>query len=135
MKSELKENYEEKMTFVFPLINFQMERKRISIDSGLEIGLLDDYERQYLREHRGVIDITRPWFPRYCVHIIEEDIVPAVKKVYPVISALRLLKPHLIGINGLIELDGPPEVYRFPGLLEVDTSSCRINKGIFSTSE
>lgn len=57
--------------------------------------------------------------------------MPAAKKAYPVISALRLLKPNLIGINGVLCLEGPPVFCRFPGDMEVDTSSRRINKGTF----
>lgn len=125
-----KRNAKKQLTFILPIINFETELQEVSISPSIRIRPLTGEETEHLVQRPGPLEVTYPKLSRHCLEVKAENIGPAMKKAYPAISALRLLKPNLIGINLFLFLEGP-HVYRYPGSMQVDTSSLRIKKGTF----
>lgn len=122
----------EQLSFVFPFLNFETKLQEISISPNMKIRPLTSEEKEWMTKRPGPIEVTYPPFPRLCLEIEAKNMQPAARKVYPIISALRLLKPHLIGINVILlpeEFKGA--VYRYPSSMVADTSSRRIKKGTY----
>jgi len=127
----------EQMTFLLPMINFETELPELSIKPDLRMRPLTREEKQSLIRRIGPIEVTYPKLEKYCLEAKAKNIRPAMKKAYPIISALRLLKSNLVGINSILlgEASKTWMVYRYPGSMEADTSSRRIYKGIYVLKE
>lgn len=133
MKSPLnKPNAKKQLTFALPIMNLETKLDELSIGSNIKMRQLTTKEKQYLQEQTGPFEATRPPLPRHCLEITAEDVDPAVKKAYPVMCALRILKSNLVGINSFLCLEySGGLVIRLPSGLEADASLFRINKGIY----
>lgn len=118
--------------FVFPIENFETKIQELSISPDMRIRVLTSEERKSLADRPGPIEVTYPRLPHHSLEVKAENMQPAMKKAYPIISALRLLKSKLVGVNVILfpeEFKGL--AYRYPSSVEADMSSRRINKGTY----
>jgi hypothetical protein len=118
--------------FVFPIENFETRIPELLISPGVKVRPLTKDERILLADKLGPVEMTFPKLPRHCLEIKAENFSPSVKKAYPIVSVLRLLKSTLVGVNVFLpseEIGGL--VYRCPSSMEVDLLSHRFIKGTY----
>lgn len=96
MKAALKEkDNKNQFIFVLPLENFETKIQELSISPHVKVRPLSKEERKSLACRFGPLEVTNPMLPRHCLEVEAKNFQPSVKKAYPIVSALRLLKSNL----------------------------------------
>lgn len=132
VRSTVGQDTVQQQTFVLPLENFRKESKELSVNSSVAFRSLNREERRCLAEKPGPIEVTYPKLPQHCLEVEAENFRQAETEGYPILSALRLLKPNLVGVNiFLVHLVDTLQAYRYPSGMEADMLSRRVNKGIY----
>ena len=116
------QNVSEKLTFILPLINFETKLRELSISPSIRMRRLTREEKQCMIDNKAI----QHWFSFYCLEIeAEDDLLLVKEKVFPAMSALRLLKSNPVGINSFLYSKAEVlwrEVFRLRGNMEVDIS-------------
>lgn len=122
--------------FAFPIVWLKRERsleqQELVIDTKTRIRLLEEEEECKLQTNAIMEGYAAPAFhPLYrdCIETCAKNVVEAQQNVYPVICALRLLKPQFIGINSVLfgEQDRR-QLYPLTSLMEVSVSRIRVEE-------
>lgn len=126
----------EQSMFVLPIENFRTELEEVSVNSNVTLRTLSREEKRCLAESPGPIEVTHPQIPKNCLEVEAKKMRQAETKAYPIISALRLLKSNLVGVNvALVHFAGDWKPYRYPSGMEAHMLSYRFKKGIYELKE
>lgn len=114
---------------IHPLHNFNTNiTLPFEIGATLRIRKLAKIERDIILERSGSIHLEYQKIPKFCLEYENSPTEKYKTNSFSVISALRLLKPNLIGINEVI-FPGDSRIYTFPTYMTLNFSKLTFQHG------